>query len=55
MQMCRDLIKLNKTQIIEKLHMEHNENDKYLVLEEKYYFSLNCYSDKINNMCLIKI
>lgn len=56
MQMCRDLIKLNKTQIIEKLHMEHNENDEYVSsLEEKYYFSLNCYSDKINNMCLIKI
>ena len=56
MQMCRDLIKLNKTPIIEKLHMEHNENDEYVSsLEEKYYFSLNCYSDKITNMCKIKV
>ena len=35
--------------------MEHNENDEYVSSLKKNTTSLNCYSDKINNMCLIKI
>ena len=56
MQICRDLILLNKASIQKKLHVKYSKEDVYKAsLQEKYNFSLNFSSDSVSNACIIKL